>query len=149
VGAWLLWLVMAGSACRTVPPFAAANLAESGWTVRQGQAVWQRPQGAPEIAGEILVATRGDGESFVQFSKGAFPLLIAQSTPGRWQVEVPTQNQRYSGRGKPPARLLVLYLARALAGESLPAGWTWETKPDGGWRLANPKTGESLEGYFT
>lgn len=140
------WL--AGSACHTLPPFGPVNLYESGWVLRQGQAAWQRPGQAPEISGEILLGTREDGRSFVQFSKSGLPLLIAQTGGDRWQVELPVQDQRHSGRGEPPRRLLLLYLPRALAGEPLPSFWTWTTAPSGSWRLANPATGESLEGYF-
>src|SRR3954451_12755208 len=115
------WIVIAlvailgGAGCRTVAPLSAANLKEPGWTVREGQAVWQAKKGAPEIAGEILLATRGNGRTFVQFSKTPFPLVIAQSTTNTWQAELPTQNKWYSGRGKPPTRLIWLYLPRVLA----------------------------------
>jgi hypothetical protein len=144
----LPWLLLGLPACRTVPPLGPANLQTPGWTVRQGQAVWQRPHGAPELAGEILVGTGEDGRLVVQFSKNGFPLLIAQSRANDWQVELPIQNKRYSGRGLPPARLLILYLPRALAGLPLPQGWSWNTMANGGWRLENHRTGESLEGYF-
>jgi hypothetical protein len=147
-GAALL-LVFGLAACSTVPPLPQADLKAPGWTVREGQAVWHRPNGGPEVAGEILLATRENGRAFVQFSKNGFPLLVAQTAPGRWQAEVPAENERYSGRGQPPARLLILYLPRALAGQPLPAGWSWETSADGNWTLANKKTGESLQGYFT
>ena len=144
----LPWLFLGLTACRTVPPLGPANLQAPGWTVRQGQAVWQRPHGASEIAGEILLGTREDGRSFVQFSKNGFPLVIAQNQANGWQVELPVQNKRYSGRGLPPARLLILYLPRALAGQSLPKGWSWNTMANGGWRLENHRIGESLEGFF-
>lgn len=146
--AWLglLLLVMAG--CRTVPPLPAVDLKEPGWTVRQGQAIWKRGPEMPEIAGEILVATRGDGRAFVQFSKNPFPLVIAQSTANTWQVETPTDGKRYSGRGKPPERLIFLSLARALSGDPPPKGWTWQATGDHGWRLVNTSRAESLEVYF-
>jgi hypothetical protein len=144
----LICSFVALSACRTVPPLNAVDLQGPGWTVRQGQAVWQRPHGAPEIAGEILLATCENGRSLVQFSKNGFPLLTAQSQADAWQLELPTQNKRYSGHGLPPKRLLALYLPRVLAGEKLPQGWSWSQLPDGAWRLENHRTGESLEGYF-
>lgn len=129
-------------------PLPPANLKEPGWTVREGQAVWKRNASAPEIAGEILVATRTDGRAFVQFSKNPFPLVTAQSTPKGWQVEAPTENKFYSGHGKPPARLIFLYIPKLLAGEPAPEGWTYEKVGDG-YKLENHKNGESLEVYFT
>lgn len=135
--------------CRTAAPLQPVNLQEPGWTIRQGQALWTREQGAQEIAGEILVASRPDGSAFVQFTKNPFPLVTAQNTPTRWQVETPTEGKRYSGRGNPPKRLLFLYVPRALAGRSLPSGWTWEHLPNGGWLLANPDSGQSLEIHFS
>ncbi|MDB6056500.1 MAG: hypothetical protein JWO95_344, partial [Verrucomicrobiales bacterium] len=77
-----LWVcvISALAGCRTMKPLPPANLKEPGWTVREGQAVWKRKASEPEIAGEILLATRSDGRAFVQFSKNPFPLVIAQST---------------------------------------------------------------------
>lgn len=142
-----LWFVLA-TGCRTVAPFPAVNFKEPGWTVRQGQGLWKRGRNMPEIAGEIIVATRPDGQAFVQFSKNPFPLVVAQSTANAWEVETPTDNKRYSGHGKPPKRLIFLYLSRALTGESLPRNWTWQKLENNGWRLKNPANGESLEVYF-
>jgi len=147
----LLFLVipLAFSSCETVPPLAPVNLQEPGWTLREGQAVWRMKRGGREIAGEILLATRPDGQVFVQFSKNPFPLMVAQAARDTWQVEVPTQNKHYSGHGRPPARLIWLCLPRVLAGEPPPKNWSWQRLPDNGWRLENPATGESLEGYFS
>src|SRR5436190_15911348 len=89
-------------ACRTLPSLAPVDLKEPGWKVREGQAVWRMKRRAPEIAGEILLAVHRDGRSFVQFTKTPFPLMIAQSSPDRWQVQMPTENKSYSGRGNPP-----------------------------------------------
>lgn len=142
-------LLALGTGCRTGAPFPPVNFNEPGWTVRQGQAVWKRGRNMPEIAGEIIVATGPDGRAFVQFSKNPFPLLIAQSTATTWQVETPTDNKRYSGHGKPPKRLIFLYVPRALAGLSLPRDWSWQKLENNGWRLQNAANGESLEVYFT
>jgi hypothetical protein len=136
------------TACQTAGPLPPVDLKQPGWTVRQGQAVWTRQRGAPEIAGEIVVATTPDGRAFVQFSKNGLPLLIAQSTSHAWWVEVPTENQHYSGHGQPPQRLLLLFVPRALAGAPLPPGWKWQRLENNGWRLENSTRGESLEGYF-
>ena len=143
----LLVLVLV-TGCRTVPRLAPVNLQEPGWIVRTGQAVWKRGRRKPEVAGEILLATRPDGRAFIQLSKSPFPLIIAQSTAQNWQAEIPMENKRYAGRGQPPERLLLLYLPRALAGQPLPKGWSWQKLENDGWRLQNPSRGESLAIYF-
>lgn len=125
----------------------AANLQESGWTVRQGQAVWRIPTGSREIAGEVLVATKPDGGAFVQFTKSPFPLVIAQATHDRWEIEFPPQNKHYSGRGAPPKRIIWLYLPRMLQGRPPPRNWTWK-EDSSGWQLRNGSNGEAIEGYF-
>ncbi|HZQ48447.1 MAG TPA: hypothetical protein VFC07_15630, partial [Verrucomicrobiae bacterium] len=132
----------------THAPLPVANLKEPGWSVYEGQAVWHRAGNAPEIAGDILLATRQEGRAFVQFSKTPLPLVIAQSTPHAWEVETPVDNKHYSGHGRPPARLIFLYLARAYIGEPLPKNWSWRRLENKGWHLENRNTGESLEGYF-
>src|SRR5256885_14903702 len=63
------------SASTSLPP---VNLSEPGWTIRQGQAVWRPNRGPLEIAGELLVATRSDGCSVVQFTKTPLPFLVAR-----------------------------------------------------------------------
>src|SRR5258706_6902914 len=146
---WLLLLVLCGSGCATIPPLPPANLKDQVWKVREGQAVWKAKRDAPEIAGEILVATRPDGRAFVQFTKTPFPFVIAQATTNSWQIESPTQNRRYSGPGRAPARLIWLQLPAALTGRPPPKPWSWRRLENNGWLLENGKSGESLEGYFT
>src|SRR6266700_1968009 len=92
--------LLGGAGCQTVPPLPAANFSQPGWTVRQGQAVWRIKKGAPEIAGEFLLATTTDGRAFAQFSKTPFPLITAQSTSDAWEIQQPAQNKRCSGRGQ-------------------------------------------------
>jgi len=141
-----LLLVLAG--CFAAPRLAPADLSEPGWTVRRGQAVWHPRRDAPEIAGDLLIATRADGSVFAQFTKTPFPFAVAQAGPHGWQIEFPPQNRRYSGRGAPPARVVWFQLARALAGAGVAKPWSWRgTEAD--WHLANAATGESLEGYLT
>jgi len=125
---------------------APVNLTAPGWTVAKGQAVWQVAPGE-ELAGELLIATRPDGAAFVQFIKTPFPLVLAQVTTNQWEIQFPARHKRYSGRGKPPARLLWLNLPQAVTGKPLPKPWHWREEPNG-WRLENSATGESLEGYF-
>lgn len=153
----LLLIALTGCVSTTAPPLPKANLSEPGWTVQQGQAVWHRTPtragsqaqaGPSDIAGDLILATRTDGSAFIQFSKG-LPLMIAQSTPGHWQIQVPTQNQRYTGHGKPPSRIIWFQLADALAGKPLAKGWTWNNNSGTNWRLVNRSSGESLEGFLT
>ena len=133
--------------CASITPPPKVNLQEPGWTVRQGQAVWHLAQGGREVAGDLVVATGSNVRSFVQFSKTPFPLAIAQSDRTRWSVEFPPQNKHYSGRGKPPQRVIWFYLARALSGNGLPPHWTWHQDAEQ-WTLTNEATRESVEGYF-
>jgi hypothetical protein len=130
-----------------VNPLPQADLKEPGWTVRDGQAVWRLPKGQTELAGEVLVATRDNGQTFVEFSKGPFPMVVAQAAPGHWEAAFPPQNKHYSGRGSPPKRLIWLYLPRVLSGQPPPKDWSWHSDANG-WRLENRANGESLEGFF-
>jgi len=144
----LVVLILATAGCQTLPPLPAANLSEPGWNVRQGQAIWRNRRDSPEIAGEVLLATQTNGTTFIQFTKTPFPLVIARRTLDAWQIEIPTENKRYTGRGGPPRRMIWFLLAQVLSGQPAPANWSWRQNPDN-WRLENKKTGESLEGFFS
>ncbi len=144
-----LLLLVAVTGCGTLsPPLPPVNLNDPGWTVHEGQAVWTMKHGKSELAGEVLVATRNDGEAFVQFAKTPFPFLIGRLSHDRWEVQFPARNRRYSGPGAPPRRLLWLYLPRVLAGQPVPPGLSWHRDGDQ-WRLENPAAAESVEAYFT
>lgn len=143
-----LFLAIALSGCATAKPLPKANLSEPGWTVRQGQAVWRPKRDAPELAGELLVATRPDGSTFVQFTKTPIPFAIAQTSPHGWQIDFPPENKHYARHGSPPARIIWFQLAKAVIGKPVAKGWTWENS-DSNWNLKNPSSGESLEGYFS
>src|SRR2546430_5175382 len=69
----LLVVAAALLGCHTDSP-PPLNLAEVGWKVRKGEAVWRSGPGAPELAGELLVATHPDGRALVQFTRS--PLLL-------------------------------------------------------------------------
>ena len=147
----LFWLVsvLGGGACRTVPPWAPADLSEPGWTIREGQAVWRQRIKAPEIAGELLVATHRNGETFLQFTKTPLPFVVARITTNRWHIEFVTDHREFSGRGRPPSQIGWLHLARCVAGTAPPANWHWEKFPDNHWRLENRISGETVEGFLT
>jgi hypothetical protein len=149
LAALVLPLLCLSAGCRTVAPLPPVNLSEPGWTVRQGQAVWHTPKKAVEIAGDLTVATRSDGAALVQFTKTPLPLIIAQSTDDTWQIHSVPDNRTYTGRGRPPRRLIWLQLPRCLAGAAPPKPWQWESSQTNNWHLYNLTTGESLEGYLT
>lgn len=135
--------------CRTPAPLPPLNLAEPGWRVRQGQAVWRaRPQ-RPALAGELLVAWNSDGRGFAQFTKTPFTLLNARLSPTQWQIEFPPERRSYHGDGLPPHQFAWLHLPHALAGGPLPPQLEMVQKGDGGWRLVNRRTGEQIEGYLS
>jgi hypothetical protein len=134
--------------CRTAHPLPPVNLSEPGWTIHEGQALWRANKDAPEIAGELTVATHGGNSSFVQFTKTPVPFIVAQSGSNSWQIHSVPDNRTYSGHGPPPARLFWLQLPRCLAGEPPPKKWRWETLPNDRWHLYSLSTGESLEGYL-
>jgi hypothetical protein len=143
----LLLLTTLG-ACVTAPPLPKVDLSAPGWTVREGQAIWRPRRQGPEIAGELLVATRADGSAFVQFTKTPFPFAIAQSSPAGWQIEFPPQNRRFAAPGSPPARIVWFQLAEAALGKPVGKGWTWRDSTNN-WQLKNLSSGESLDGYFS
>jgi hypothetical protein len=133
--------------CLTLPPLPKADLSQPGWNIRQGEAVWKPDRKTPEIAGEILLATRPDGSSFVQFIKTPFPFAITQTTSNKWQAEFPPQNKRFTAPGKPPARIIWFQLVNAVTDNPLARGWTWHDTGTN-WQLKS-SSGESLEGYLS
>ena len=75
-------------------------------------------------------------------------MVFAQTTPTRWLIRFPQRQMSFTGHGPAPTRFAWLYLPAALAGKPLPRRLHFERKPDGGWRLENTRTGETLEGFF-
>ena len=66
--------------CQSAKPPPPLNLAEPGWQVRQGQAVWQARPHHPALAGEVLLAWNRDGRMFAQFTKTPFTVLNARAS---------------------------------------------------------------------
>jgi hypothetical protein len=139
------WLALAG--CQSLPPDTPINLAEPGWSVRQGQALWRRGVGDEGLAGELVVATHPDGRALVQFLKTPVVLVTARTAAGHWRLEVPPE-YRLEGYGAPPSRAIWLHVAKFLAGGRPPGRWAWERRADDSWWLENRVTGERLEGYL-
>jgi hypothetical protein len=147
---WLAWLTTLhlATGCHRAAEVWWPAVSETGWRIQEGQALWRPTARAPELAGELLVARQEDGRALIQFSKTPFPLVLAQTTATNWAIRFPSQKLAFRGRRPPPARFAWLYLRPALAGEVLPAALRFERKPDGGWRLENRRTGETMEGYL-
>jgi len=144
LAALLLWT----TGCRTMAPLPPIDLSQPGWQIRQGQAVWQTKRNAPEVAGELLVASGSGRKDFLQFTKTPLPFVVAQTAADSWQVEFPAENRRYSGRGEPPSRLGWFQLMRCLRGEVPARDWKFGSSADGRWRLANTVSGELIEGFL-
>ncbi|HEX4342360.1 MAG TPA: hypothetical protein VH255_03160 [Verrucomicrobiae bacterium] len=134
--------------CKSIAPLPPVNLSEPGWKTQQGQVVWTPKRNAPEIVGDVMVATQPDGRAFIQFTKTPLPIITAQKTQNKWSLEVPLENKRYAYPGKPPERILWFQLAKHSAGGSLTKPWKWTDTDGDGWRIENISTGESVEGSF-
>lgn len=145
IGAAALALLLG---CRTPSESALPAPVGADWHVQQGQAVWCPGRGRPELAGEVLVASASGDRWLAELTKTPMSLVVASRSAGRWTIQFPGAGRRYSGRGDPPTRFLWCYLRPALAGETLPGRLRFEQKPEGRWRLANPATGETLEGFL-
>src|SRR5262245_14336637 len=146
---WLFAALFCFLGCKSLPPLPAVDLSKPGWKIQRGQAIWTPKKDAPEIAGELLVATNADGHAFVQFTKTPFPFAIAQTTRGAWQIEFAAVDKRFTGRGKPPQQIIWLQLPRFLAGAKNSRQWAWQTLESNRWVLRNRISGESLEGFLT
>ena len=120
-----------------------------GWRVQQGQALWRPQRGTPEFGGDFVLASDDAGRCLIQFDKTPLSLVSAQTTATQWLIRFPQRQMTLSGRGSGPTRFVWLYLPDALAGKSLPPPLHFEHKPDGGWRLENSRTGETLEGFLS
>src|ERR1043165_5141218 len=151
-GALLFVIFAVLTGCRSVPPLAPVNTSEPGWRLRQGQAVWQPNSSAPEIAGDVLLASNPDGRSLLQFTKNPLPFVTVQTSNDLWQVEFVPQKRKFSGRGVPTERLLWVHLARALnaPGDSakVPARLEFRSTGPTDWSLENRATGERVTGYL-
>ncbi|HEX4349862.1 MAG TPA: hypothetical protein VH251_05730 [Verrucomicrobiae bacterium] len=119
------------------------------WHVQQGQALWRPKTGLPEFGGDLVLASDDAGRHLIQFDKTPMAILSAQTTSNRWLIKFPPQNLSFSGFGPGSTRFGWLYLPEALDGKPLPKNFKFERKSDGGWRLENSRTGETLEGFLS
>ena len=120
-----------------------------GWRVQQGQALWRPERGLPEFGGDLVFASDQAGRCLIQFDKTPMEMVSAQTTSNRWLIKFPQRQMSFSGHTPVPARFAWLYLPAALTGNPLPSALNFERKPDGGWRLENSRTGETLEGFLS
>lgn len=118
------------------------------WHVQEGQALWRPQRGLPEFGGDLVLARDDAGRCLIQFDKTPMAILSAQVTPTNWLIQFPQRQMSFSGHGTRPTRFSWLYLPNALAGKPLPKNFHFESKLDGGWRLENSRTGETLEGFL-
>jgi hypothetical protein len=147
IGSALLAVLILCAGCQTATKslFTASG---PGWRVQEGQALWCPDRDLPEISGDLVLAVHEDGRCLIQFDKTPLSLVSIQTTRTEWLIRFPARRMGFSGRGPGPTRFAWLYLHTALAGEPLPSPLRFERKPDGNWRLENPRTGETLEGKF-
>ena len=119
-----------------------------GWHVQEGQALWRPRRDLPEFAGDLVLVSHTDGRCFIQFDKSPLTLVMVQTTPDQWLIRFPPRRLGFAGHHQPTTRFAWLYLHAALAGEQLPGPLHFERRPDGGWRLENTGSGETLEGFL-
>ena len=133
-----------GVGCVSMPKLPAIDTSAPGWKMRQGQALWRNKSNAPEIAGEIVLATNTNGAAFLQFLKNPIPLVTAQITSRQWQIEFIPEKRSFAGPGKPPKQLLWLHLLRGLQSTTPPPPLELAKTTDGGIRIENTRTGERV-----
>ena len=151
IGIGLLGVLLACGGCFTAPKAPLFTADGPGWRVQEGQALWRPKRDFPELAGELVVARDDDGRCMIQFAKTPLALVLAQTTRTKWRIEFPPRRMRFGGTQPPPSQLAFtwLYLPAALSGQPLPDRFHFEHKADGGWRLENTRSGESLEGFLS
>src|SRR6185295_19673291 len=103
---------------------------------------WRSKKSAPEISGELILATHTDGRNFVQFTKTPLPFVVAQTGTNFWQAQFVPNNKTYLGRGAPPLRLIWLQLPGCLSGTAPPKPYSWQRLENHRWRLENRSSGE-------
>ena len=142
----LLLLLLGLLGCASTPPLEPVNLSAPGWQLKQGQAIWKPRADAPELAGDVILATHPHG-SYLTFSK-TLPIATVRWEGDRWEASFPPQDRSYSGRGNPPKRIAWFNLLKAIEGRELPEDWIYTEGADHSLMLLNRKTGERLELHF-
>jgi len=144
----LLLAASLGVSCRSLDPLPSVDLSAPGYRMQHGQALWKPAKTRPELAGELLLATKANGDFFVQFTKTPFTLATAQRVGDQWQIDLGSGDYRRSGHGPPPVRFVWFPLPAALAGAGVSRNWSFKRVMTNLWKLENHRTGETLEGGF-
>jgi hypothetical protein len=147
---WRAFFVVLGAALLTGcsgPRLAPVDLSAPGWRVQEVAAVWRPRREAPELSGELLLATHPSGERLVQFSKQALPLVTAQVATNGWTLSSSLRAGRFGGRARPTERVPWFQFSQLPPAAPRPASrWRLDTTAEGHWRLTEARTGETLEG---
>ena len=146
--ATLLLAAGLGVSCRSLVRWPPVDLSAPGYRVQQGQALWKPTKTRPELAGELVLAIKTNGDFFVQFTKTPFTLATAQRVGDQWQIDLGSGDYRRSGHGPPPVRFVWFQLPAALAGAGVSRNWSFDRVTTNSWRLENHRNGEALEGGF-
>ncbi len=149
---WMLGLALLTGifsiGCRTATSDSLFTTTGPGWQVQEGQALWRPGRGMPELGGDLVMVRHEDGRCAIEFSKMPLSLVSVQTTSTNWLIQFPAEQMGFAGHRQPPTRFAWLYLPAALSGKELPPPLRFERKPDGGWRLENTRSGETLEGFL-
>jgi hypothetical protein len=129
------------------PRLAPVDLSAPGWRLQEVAAVWRPRREAPELAGELMLATHPSGERLVQFSKQALPLVTAQVGTNGWGLTSSLRPGRFGGRNQPTERVPWFQLTNLPPVEPpATSRWRLDFTAEGLWRLTDARTGETLEG---
>lgn len=142
--------IVAVVACLTTgcvaPRLAPADLTEPGWRVQEVPAVWCPKRGAPELTGELLLASHPDGRRLVQFSKQSLPLVTAQMDARSWCISSSVRSGRWGGALPPTDRVPWFLFTELPPARVASPRWNLSVAPDGTWRLVSLAKGEFVEG---
>lgn len=135
------WL--SSCASRPLPP---VNLAEIGWQVHESLIVWKPKRTAPELFGELLVATHPDGRRLIQLSKQSLPLITAESATNGWMITSTLRRGQFGGSLPATDRVPWFLLESFPPHPPANSRWQLELKANGVWHMVNSRTGEYVEG---
>lgn len=96
----------------------------------------------------MLVAYHPNGSYVFDFEKTPLPITTGCTSATNWLIQFPAQRLSFGAKGRPPVRFAWLYLGAALEDKPVPKPLRFERKPDGGWRLENTRSGETIEGFL-
>lgn len=130
--------------CVTVNSLPEVDLAEPGWKVTYGQALWKSGVDKPSLAGDLIAARHSNGDVLVNFAKPPIPIFTARTAGDFWQLVFIEKGKSYAGRGRPPKRFVWFLLPDLLAGAAAPKGWEMLEQSADSVSLTNHKTGEEI-----